>query len=69
MGIARGWEKRVIRTNITYAKRQSVLLLSLPSLALRFQFLLDCSCLLEYSKIRAVLQSTNGSGETDLEQL
>ena len=21
MGIARGWEKRVIRTNITYAKR------------------------------------------------
>ena len=45
-----------------------VFLASLPSLTLRFQLLFDCSCLLEYAKLRTVLQSTNGSGESDLEQ-
>ena len=60
MGIARGWEKRVIRTNIRYAKR-TVPVLSPVSLSV-FSFvpdlLFDCSRVLEYAKIRTVLQST-----------
>ena len=62
MGIARGWEKRVIRTNITYAKRTvrifSVSPQSHSPFSASFQtFLFDCSRLLEYAKIRTVLQS------------
>ena len=34
MGIARGWEKQVIRTNITYAKRTVSIFSLSPSLAL-----------------------------------
>ena len=45
-----------------------VFLASLLSLTLRFQLLFDCSRLLEYAKLRTVLQSTNGSDESDLEQ-
>ena len=37
MGIARGWEKQVIRTNITYAKRTVRIFSLSPSLALFFQ--------------------------------
>ena len=55
MGIARGWEKRVIRTNITYAKRLSPVSLSVFSIIPDLLF--DCSRVLEYAKIRTVLQS------------
>ena len=64
MGIARGWEKRVIRTNITYAKRTvrifSVSPQSRSVFSLIPDLLFDCSRVLEYAKIRTVLQSREG---------
>ena len=60
MGIARGWEKRVIRTNITYAKRTVSIFSVSPQSRSLFSvvadLLFDCSRVLEYAKIRTVLQ-------------
>ena len=58
MGIARGWEKRVIRTNITYAKRTVRIFSVSPQSRSLFSASFDCSRVLEYAKIRTVLQST-----------
>ena len=64
MGIARGLEKRVIRTNITYAKRTVRIFsvspqVSLSVFSLAPDLFYDCSRVLEYAKIRTVLQSTD----------
>ena len=66
MGIARGWEKWVIQTNITYAKRTvrifSVSPQSHSLFSASFQtFCLTRSRFLEYAKIRTVLQSTRST--------
>ena len=50
IGIARGWEKQVIRTNISYAKRTVSIFSLSPSLAP--DPLSDCSQELDYAKIR-----------------
>ena len=57
MGIAHGWEKRVIRTNITYAKRTVRIFSVSPQSCSLFSASFDCSRVLEYAKIRTVLQS------------
>ena len=63
MGIARGWEKRVIRTKKTYAKRTvSIFSVSPQSRSLfsaSFQtFRLTARArILEYARIRTVLQT------------
>ena len=62
MGIACGWEKRVIRTKITYAKRTVRIFSVSPQVSLSVFSLVpdlsfDCSRVLEYAKIRTVLQS------------
>ena len=64
MGIARGWEKRVIRTYITYAKRTVRIFSVSPQsrflLSASFQtYFFYCSRVLEYAKIRTVLQSSS----------
>ena len=63
MGIARGWEKRVIRTNITYAKRTvrifSVSPQSRSLFSASFQtFRLTARAYLNTQKMRTVLQCT-----------
>ena len=52
MGIARGWEKQVIRTNITYAKRTVRIFSLSPGLAPDLLF--DCSQELDYVEIRTI---------------
>ena len=64
MGIARGWEKRVIRTNITYAKRTVRIFSVSPQSRSLFSASFDCSRVLEYAKIRTVLQSRGGTSAT-----
>ena len=60
MGIARGWKKQVIRTNIMYAKRTVRIFSLSPSLAPELLF--DCSQELDYTKILTILQSVRPTG-------
>ena len=48
MGIARGWEKRVIRTNITYAKRTLCIFSVSPQARSLFSALFQAFCLTAY---------------------
>ena len=68
MRISRGWEKRVIRTKITYEKRTVRIFIVSPQVSLSVfslvpDLLFDCSRVLEYAKIRAVLQSMGSALE------
>ena len=64
MGIARGWEKQVIRTNLTYEKRTVRIFSVSPQSRSLFSASFQTFCLtasvLEYAKIRTVLQSRSG---------